>query len=533
MYKRLLVAVVGLIILLLAAVPALAPEQGETNPTATEAPQVAARNPSTPPQASTISASAKETPSPVPATATPRPETFPAGSSIAGVKVGGLTREAAYKEVSAALARLRRPVQLKIGATIATIATADLVKLPDPAKLVERATAMARQTTVNLPLQAQVDREQLQARLERLLSGFEQAPATAVITDAEAITQTFTFAARPGITVDIDRAVDQVASAIVAGPARSLTLSTTVALPPRPPLAELQPVIEEHTGYWKGITGLYVHDLETGETIGHNADTVFSGASVMKVPIMIFAYSRLGTLNEEQREWLRLVIDKSENLEANYLLAAAIGGEGTEDSLVAVGEMSAMLQELGLRHTYMIIPYESGEYLIQISRLPKGGPAQEGAPPYTEADPYLRTTPSEMGRLFVMLAQCAEGNGPLIEKFGERLNAKVCQEMIRWLESPHDEERMVAGIPPEIPVAHKGGWTDDFQGDVGIVRSPGGRYVAAIYIYRDSDDGYVTNPQATPSPYLGDFSHTIYTFFNPVPFQSLPQAKPENDAAED
>jgi hypothetical protein len=122
-----------------------------------------------------------------------------------------------------------------------------------------------------------------------------------------------------------------------------------------------------------------------------------------------------------------------------------------------------------------------------------------------------------MGELFVMLAECSDGGGPLIEKYGDKITEALCDEMISWLEQPHDQERMVAGIPAGVPVAHKGGWIDDMQSDVGIVSSPSGRYVASIYIWRR--DGYATNPYASPSPYLGDFSHTIYTFFNPEPLE--------------
>jgi len=278
-------------------------------------------------------------------------------------------------------------------------------------------------------------------------------------------------------------------------------------------MTELEGVLREHAGYWDGVAGFYVHNLDTGETLTYNADTVFSGASVMKMPIMLFAYARLGALNDQQRVWMRKMIIDSENLEANDLLAAAVGGQGTEAALQGVNEMSKMLRDLGLEHTYQLIPYESGEWLIQQSMLPSGGPAQEGQAPYTAADRYLRTTPGEMGRLFVMLDECARGAGPLIEKVGGYLDTALCAEMIDWLQQPHDPERMVAGLPRDTRVAHKGGWIDDMQSDVGIVESPGGRYVAAIYIWKD---GYVTDEHATPSPYLGDFSHTIYTFFNPV-----------------
>jgi beta-lactamase class A len=173
-----------------------------------------------------------------------------------------------------------------------------------------------------------------------------------------------------------------------------------------------------------------------------------------------------------------------------------------------------MLRELGLEHSYQLIPYESGEWLIQQSMLPGGGPPQEGEAPYTAPDPYVRTTPREMGKLFVMLDECARGTGPLLEKVGEKLTEELCVEMIDWLQQPHDPERMVAGLPAGTRI-------DDMQSDVGIVESPGGRYVAAIYIWTD---GYVTDEHATPSPYLGDFSHTIYTFFNPVPLDETAAA---------
>jgi beta-lactamase class A len=282
-------------------------------------------------------------------------------------------------------------------------------------------------------------------------------------------------------------------------------------------MAELERVLREHAAFWDGVAAFYVQDLETGETVAYNADTVFSGASVMKVPIMIFVYSRLGQLDEQQTAWMEKVIIDSENLEANSLLAAAVGSQGTEAALEGVNQMSQMLRDLGLEHTYQLIPYESGEWLIQQSLLPQGGPPREGAEPFTSSDPYVRTTPREMGSLFVMLQECADGTGLLLEKVGGELNADLCKEMIGWLQRPHDEERMVAGLPAGTVVAHKGGWISDMQSDVGIVDSPGGRYVAAIYIWRD---GYVTNEHATPSPYLGDFSHTIYTFFNPEPLRS-------------
>ncbi len=480
-----------------------------------------------PTEAPTVAATAA--PTEIVPTATATVWTFPAESTIAGADVGGLTEEDATTKVAAWLEQQDRRIALRAPRFLTSLRVSEYVELPDAATLVADArAAVTGNAPVEQPLEVTVDDAGLRDFVETLAPRFEQTLATQVISDAKALTQTFTFAESPAQTLDVDQTVSEITTAIEDPTASSVTLPISTTKAARPPMEELDRVLREHAEFWNGIAGFYVQDLQTGETVAYNADTVFSGASVMKVPIMIFIYSRLGELDETQKGWLEKVVIDSENLEANALLAAAVGGEGTEAALEGVNQMSEMLRGLGLEHTYQLIPYESGEWLIQNSLLPQGGPAREGEPPYTTPDGYVRTTPREMGSIFVMLDECTQGKGALLEIPETKLTAELCQEMVDWLERPHDQERMVAGLPAGTVVAHKGGWIDDMQSDVGIVDSPGGRYVAAIYVWTD---GYVTNVYATPSPYLGDFSHTIYTFFNPVPLSEVPQpeatAEPE------
>ena len=517
--RLLLVMGVGILLVLAFARPAWRRQlAGATAPAAPESAALAAV---TPTAAATVAPTA-------PPTATPF--AFPPGSEVAGVDVGGLSAGAATERVTAALEEHRRAVTLRAPGYLLTMPAADFLELPSGAQLVERAQGNIRGSgPVKLPLQISVDRPALQDYVEDIAPRVAQPAATTVISDAKALTQTFTFTQRPGRALDVDRSVSAIARALEKpGASRRIELVVEPASAERPPMAELERVLRDHAAFWDGVAGFFVRDLATSETIVYNADTVFSGASVMKVPIMIFAYARLGELNDQQREWMRKMIIDSENLEANDLLAAAVGGQGTEAALQGVEEMTAMLKRLGLEYTYQLIPYESGEWLIQQSRLPGGGPPREGAAPYTAPDPYVRTTPREMGELFSMLDQCVTGAGPLLdqEKVGGTLTEELCAEMLDWLQKPHDQERMVAGLPPNTTIAHKGGWITDMQSDVGIVDSPGGRYVAAIYIWTN---GYVTDEKATPSPYLGDFSHTIYTFFNPERIgEAEAQATPDN-----
>ncbi len=448
--------------------------------------------------------------------------TFPAGSRVAGVDIGGRSRDTALKLVSLGLAPAQRPLPLAPDLSAATPDTPRLLPAElglgadVPALIVQAEKLATAGEPVDVAWEGELDPAALRASLEALAPQFDQTAASDIITDEKSLTSTFTFREREGVTLDVDATaalLEPLLSDRTAAPTETVVLRTTD--PQNRDLARLREVLDQHATYWKGTAGFWVQDLESGESLGINDNTVFSGASVMKVPIMIYVYSRLGKLDEQQREWMDGMIIKSDNLDANALLAAAAGGEGTEMALQGVNQMSEMMKSLGLEHTYQLIPYESGEWLIQQSKLPRGGPAQEGEAPFTAADGYVRTTPREMGELFVMLAQCAAGEGRLLETFGETLTAELCSEMVGWLQLPHDEERMVAGIPAGVMVAHKGGWIDDMQSDVGIVDGPTGRYVASIWIFRP--DGYVTNEHATPSPYLGDFSHTIYTFFNPEP----------------
>ncbi|MGC9038882.1 MAG: serine hydrolase, partial [Roseiflexus sp.] len=91
-----------------------------------------------------------------------------------------------------------------------------------------------------------------------------------------------------------------------------------------------------------------------------------------------------------------------------------------------------------------------------------------------------------------------------------------CQEMLDNLANNGDNRRMVAGIPDGVRVEHKSGWIADMQADVGIVRSPGGDYVIAIYVYRPLASGDALVPDRIMMSTIAAFSRLVYTYFNPL-----------------
>ena len=281
----------------------------------------------------------------------------------------------------------------------------------------------------------------------------------------------------------------------------------------RPPGAQLLRQLQALERGWGGVLGVAVYDLDGDhEVAGLHQETVFSGASVLKAAIMLHAYAALPSFSQEQDDELRQMIVDSDNAAANVLLAASVGGSTPNDAARGAIQMSAMLANLGLQHTYLHTPYAEEAVPPDLSGLDVApGAAQEGAPPYTVADLWLRATPAEIGRLFLWIERCVHGGGPLPARFGATLTPARCQAMLDLLEQNGDRSRLVAGVPAGTRIAHKSGWIGDTQGDVGIVRSRGGDYVVAVFVYRDADAFDADAAAAT----IAATSGLVYRYFNP------------------
>lgn len=286
--------------------------------------------------------------------------------------------------------------------------------------------------------------------------------------------------------------------------------------PPHGDPAQLREQVAARVNDWKGIAGVYVFDLASRQPlVTHNEETVFTAASVMKAAILLFAYVQLPEFTPEQDRWLDAMIVNSANVPANHLLAASVGGRSPGAALNGAARMSGLLADLGLEHTYMRGTYIEKGYPGAAMRP---GPARDGPTPYTLSNPYLRTTPADMGRLFLMIDDCAHGSGHLLDPVAGALSPERCRAILDRLEQSGDRTRLVAGLPEGIPVAHKSGWIDDMEGDVGIVRSPGGDYILAVFLFRDARR--FSSRQATAT--IAEISRQIYRYYNP-PADPAPQ----------
>ena len=95
-----------------------------------------------------------------------------------------------------------------------------------------------------------------------------------------------------------------------------------------------------------------------------------------------------------------------------------------------------------------------------------------------------------MGKLLVDIYTCAEkDSGPLETTFPGQITQSKCKQMIEFLSKNRNGVLLEAGLPEDVRIAHKHGWTTESDGlihtisDAGIIYSPGGTYILTIYIH--------------------------------------------------
>ena len=341
-------------------------------------------------------------------------------------------------------------------------------------------------------------------------------PATIVAGDTAYVRQ---FRAIQGQSIDLDAAELLVIDAL-DGNQKALELPI-ITDPERvnPTAEQLQQAVNEMADNWPGVVGIYVYDIDNDTVVAtRNEMSVFSGASVMKVAILLNAYANVASFDDEVKEWMRQMIVVSDNIAANRILAISVGGLSTEDAYRGTQLMNEMFKKLGLQFTYQNLPYEARDYLIGLLNYDIArGPKIEGPPPHTDADPMLRTTPAEMSTVFLEMYRCSQGSGVLLELYPETLTAERCGEMITLMKRNGDFTRMMSGLPEGTVAARKSGWIEDMQADVGIVTTPSGRnFLMAIYVYRPITAEVGNLPDEVAAEAIGGFARLIYSAFEPL-----------------
>jgi beta-lactamase class A len=203
------------------------------------------------------------------------------------------------------------------------------------------------------------------------------------------------------------------------------------------------------------VSGVYVQHLVTGCGAAVNAGAPFPAASTLKAAILIDAVRRAGGRpSESTGRLLDQMVMESSDRAANVVL----GGASSPASVTST------MREMGLAESLVRRPY-----IIEDERLPVEVSSRPAL--YTN----FISTPFELARIMVAIHRAALGKGALP---GMGVSARAARvELMPRLLSVRDATKIVAGLPSDVPVMHKSGYTEQVKHDAGIVYLKGGPVV--------------------------------------------------------
>jgi beta-lactamase class A len=452
---------------------------------------------------------------------------FPAGMIIGGVPVGSLNPQKAAERLTQAYGI---PIELHyrdavfqvkpalIGFELdmaAMLAAADMQRVNQPFWSAFWDHLWGRlPSSGEVPLIASVSEERLQAYIQNEIAARYDQPPTQAMPVAGSVNFT---PGEPGTTLDINRTVILVKDALRSPKTRTVNLTFSPSQPSRPSLKNLEILIKQiiDLAGFEGIAEIYLLDLQTGEDLqfayrqGEDLipDISFTAASTIKIPIMVSIFRRVNEpAPENVINQIELMVERSENAPADRLMEEVI------DPTLGPLFVTEDVQALGLKNTFLAGHFYPGAPLLRRFDTP----ANTRTDVFTGPDVYNQTTSSDIGQLLEDIYQCSEtGGSALSAVFPGEISQNECRQMIEYLSLNRIGVLIQAGLPDGTRAAHKHGWINETDGvihtigDVGIIYTPGGNYVLAIYIYHPNQLVW-----DTANLLIAQLSTAIYNYFN-------------------
>jgi Beta-lactamase enzyme family len=445
---------------------------------------------------------------------------YPAGLDVAGIDVGGMTKEQASEIITNRY--LEAPITLYHGDESFEVSPTRAEFTPDIEAMLSEADYQRTQQDFwagfwgflwgrpvevePVALQATHNREVLRDTLREIASLSDQ-PAQ----PPQPVPSTLSFQyGSAGTATNIEASLPDIEAALYRPSNREARLVVEPREPERPDINLLTrllvnrlQVFEQETG---GIASAFVMDLDSGRVVPINESVPMSGIDLVRIPIALETYRVLDqfpTLTQRRLISDTLVLNPEPD-SANLLLST-ISGE--DDMYKGAENVTAMMQRLGLANTFIAAPYDAP---LKVGTLPPETPANSVEDLRTRPDPEIQTTAEDIGLLLSMIYYCAEGSGgALMAAYPDEITQDECQQILGFMEQNRIGSLIEAGVPPETEIAHRHGWISDTHGDAAIVKSPGGDYVIVTYLHKPDWLEWEVS-----SPLIEEISRATYNYFN-------------------
>lgn len=279
--------------------------------------------------------------------------------------------------------------------------------------------------------------------------------------------------------------------------------------------SELKGQLERIAAEHRGMAGISLKNLDTGEEFSVNGNEPFPTASTIKLAVMATVFEQLssgsgafksyydtvvydGTTSAsgagfirnfapgtkvELKELLHFMITVSDNTATNMLVEWTGGLESVNGWLAQHGfETTRMNATVGSRH------------IASRQLRDKWGLGV--------------TTPDEMRRLMEMIATGRAGV------------TSTTDEMLRLLGHQYFDDLIASQVPPMVWIGSKSGAVNESRSDVAIVASPGGTYVLSVYTKENTDRRWSRDNEGEET--IRRVSRAVWQHYNPTSSWSPP-----------
>ncbi len=367
-----------------------------------------------------------------------------------------------------------------------------------------------------IPLTATFSEERLRTYLQTEISLRYDKPATS---PQPAVGTVNFIPGIPGTSLNEDEAVGLIEEALYSTTNRVVVVPLGRTLPPKLGFDNLQFFIAQTVDRYAfdGLVGVYLLDLQTadeihfvyqqGEFISAEPDVAFTAASIIKIPIMVSIFERLGDVPDtETIALLENMIELSGNDPADWVMQRVL------DPNIGPLMVTEDMKKLGLENTFLAGHFYIGAPLLIAFETP----ANQRVDINTNPDSYNQTTPADIGMLLADIYQCAQtGGGALVAVSQGAVTQQECQTMLSYLSLNRIGVLLEAGAPEGTQVAHKHGWVSNSLGvintigDAGIVYTPGGNYVIVVFTYHPVQ--LIWEPASTM---IAEIGQAVYNYYN-------------------
>lgn len=255
-------------------------------------------------------------------------------------------------------------------------------------------------------------------------------------------------------------------------------------VPAQKPDKKLQRQVEEAIRGFGGNIGVYIKNLKNGKTVAVNADTVFSTASMVKIPILVGVMDKL---NRGELDYHQTLAYNDSLLYAGVdILGSFKNDEKIELSkvmmlMLTMSDNTASLWLQSLAGTGTRINAILDSLGFSVTRVNSRTPGREAA---RSVYGWGQTSPREMATLMEKIAN------------GEIISQERSARMLRLLGRNYWDEVAVSQIPSDVFVASKNGAVDESRSEVLFVNGRGARYLFCVCTKNNKDQSWTADNEA-------------------------------------